>query len=123
MNIELTFSEKELVAAIFKIFPHSMEVVEQCFINQSRSVDATINHLNYCIMHAKDPTDPPEGELEYYGGDGYDALPEIADYTIKVENEIHFNTLSEAREYYDSLHKGKALWYNMELIDCHTLVK
>lgn len=65
-------------------------------------------------------------DLIYYGGQGYDGLPEHGKYTVKYdegneEAELTFNKLSKAREFYDSLDTGKAMWIEnpTELIDCH----
>ncbi len=58
-------------------------------------------------------------KLEYYGGNGYKGLREIGDYEVVTDERKRFTKLSEARTYYNSLNEPKALWHNMDLIECH----
>jgi hypothetical protein len=60
------------------------------------------------------------------GGDGYTGCREFEHYTVKYESkgkekEITFGQLSKAREFYDSLNVGKAIWrlLGLELLECH----
>ena len=60
-------------------------------------------------------------KLEYYGGDGFGGLKEKGDYMVKAKNkDYQFQSLNEAREFYDSLNESKFFWSGMELIDGYT---
>lgn len=63
-------------------------------------------------------------KLYHYGGDGFDNLPENGIYEVRFETRKEFCKLSEARRFFDSLFRTKAIW-DMEsvpeLLDCYTL--
>ena len=67
-------------------------------------------------------------KLEYYGGDGYDGLPENGKYYVSFRGDNHyFSSLKKARLFYDNINEGKALWsiisFFPELIDAHEAPK
>jgi hypothetical protein len=62
--------------------------------------------------------------LKYYGGQGYSYSKEIGKYEVKSNQKTKiFDRLSDARNYYDSLNVGKAIWDvsgMAELLEAHT---
>ena len=61
-------------------------------------------------------------KLIYYGGCGYEGLPEKGLYKVtSPEGHKKFVSLSDARNYFDNLEIEKALWLiteKSELIEC-----
>ena len=67
-----------------------------------------------------------EIKLEYYGGNGYDGVNEKGSFEVKASasKDKLFNSLSDARDYYNSLNEIKALWDLTtipELLEAHIL--
>lgn len=65
-------------------------------------------------------------KLVYYGGQGYDYSNENGLFEVKATINKTFITLSEAKEYYDSLNEEKAIWdisFIPELLDCYVFEK
>ena len=65
-------------------------------------------------------------ELEYAGGNTNIVFPEKGHYSIKYDDgKIHFNRLSKARKFYDSLLFKKELWNEdyIELVFKHIVKK
>ncbi len=66
-------------------------------------------------------------KLKHYGGSGYTYSTEVGTYEVKATKTKTFNSLSEARKYYDALDEPKALWDRTnaapDLLDCHTCQK
>ncbi len=64
-------------------------------------------------------------ELKHYGGNGYDGVKEDGVFEVKTDRRGKlFSSLSDARQYYDRLNEGKALWDLTripELLEAHTL--
>lgn len=65
-------------------------------------------------------------KLEYYGGCGFSGWPEKGEYEVKSKGgEFLFQSLSEARIFYDGLNEEKAFWAIEpipELIDAYSEV-
>lgn len=55
------------------------------------------------------------GELQYYGGNGWDSCHTEGKFCVKHGDdfdfqEIEFTDLSEAKKFYDSINTEKAFW-------------
>jgi len=58
-------------------------------------------------------------KLSYYGGMGFDGLPELGRYKVNLSDgtEKNFNNIYEAKFYYNFTEGEKALWLGDELVD------
>ena len=62
-------------------------------------------------------------KLKYYGGQGYGYSKEVGKFKVVAKGSKYFDRLSEAKEYYEGLNEGKAIWDITalpELIECHS---
>jgi predicted negative regulator of RcsB-dependent stress response len=63
-------------------------------------------------------------KLKSTSGEGYSYAPEKGVFEVKTDNiQKTFTSLSEARNYYDSINAEKAIWQlkpSIELLDAHS---
>ena len=63
-------------------------------------------------------------KLKYYGGEGFSYAKEVGKFKVSTDKTVsHFNSLSEAKTYYESLNVGKAIWdltNGADLLDAYT---